>query len=935
MATPDGRAISVSIGAITRHDLYLDPTETDVLSGIRDFHPNLFLDVNTEVTIVEFHRHAVKYVKGDRYGFAGLTAFGLHHSVDLNVILPQAFDEQYGSGEVRRHPSPPGLTRDPNQVPRMIYDYDSAQNQIPDVESDAADIRQGTEGTSEAGVDEAASRDSVVTVVTPRLPTTRSPHVRFESRTSSDQDSRVPPREPIEQPRTDGDDLNGLNATMQNLSVHERPTAESTPMPNLIHRPRGGSKRPNADSTMLEQNQVISSNDIATLQAQIDQLGVRLTHLAATQNTNINANTNHMVNGRFDQLSQKFDNQVQVLSNQINHLDRKVDTHAQTNLHHLEEVKQYFYEQNNLAREESKSNHKTLINMFERFIQESQSTSSTVPVRHASANVPTTVFSKPVDEPMDDGDSSSDSESEPDHQLNNFTHLPVSVNISSLSAELDTTEDKGTSDALKAIRNKPEKVPTWNANRSKMCMALFMCKTLYKFAKRQGLHKVAFLDRWIDYAFPESEDRVLLYLHSIQEIYPRAGLFMTLRELARKMSPDDFVSLEVLGQRHAGETMTDFAIRLMSDIPICQDVLQDEIPKMALRYIRSHEKNTDVAKDLRRELLKTGTKLNKTELFEVMEIVDRLNPQHRMSTSNRFAPLDEQVESQETLREQHQAVITAIHGLANQMNVKNSQNTQVISCKDCGKSHNRYRPDGKPWPYCETCFKKVIALRSPQKPAFQQKTQFFAQPTVTAAVCENCKAPVKSNRNGVPFRKCQTCYLKSVNRAGKVGDIKHFSQIRLDDITNNVIRTQAEAIGAQSIYEITDDRFDEKRYRMSVKVTNMYKNNPITGLLDTGCNTEALSESACNRLGIKHLINRNVRSTARGVDDRDLGVIGEVKATLFIGDVPYTSSFQVLKDISGYDMMIGTRFMLSNNLMETIYGAAQKTLGKENVFRGN
>ena len=157
----------------------------------------------------------------------------------------------------------------------------------------------------------------------------------------------------------------------------------------------------------------------------------------------------------------------------------------------------------------------------------------------------------------------------------------------------------------------------------------------------------------------------------------------------------------------------------------------------------------------------------------------------------------------------------------------------------------------------------------------------------------------------------------------------------MNDITNNVIRTQAEAIGAQSIYEVTDDRFDEKRYRMSVKVTNMYKNNPITGLLDTGCNTEALSESACNRLGITHLINRNVRSTARGVDDRDLGVVGEVKATLYIGDVPYKSSFQVLKDISGYDMMIGTRFMLSNNLMETIYGAAQKTLGKNNVFRGN
>ena len=141
-------------------------------------------------------------------------------------------------------------------------------------------------------------------------------------------------------------------------------------------------------------------------------------------------------------------------------------------------------------------------------------------------------------------------------------------------------------------------------------------------------------------------------------------------------------------------------------------------------------------------------------------------------------------------------------------------------------------------------------------------------------------------------------------------------------------------IGAQCC-EVTDDRFDRKRYRMTVKVTNMYKNNPIRGLFDTGCNTEALSLSACTKLGISHMINRNIRSTARGVDDRDLGVIGEVKTTLHIGNIPYTHSFQVLKDISGYDMMIGTRFMLSNDLMETIYGATQAALGKDNVTQGN
>ena len=71
------------------------------------------------------------------------------------------------------------------------------------------------------------------------------------------------------------------------------------------------------------------------------------------------------------------------------------------------------------------------------------------------------------------------------------------------------------------------------------------------------------------------------------------------------------------------------------------------------------------------------------------------------------------------------------------------------------------------------------------------------------------------------------------------------------------------------------------------------------------------------------------------MDNRELGVVGEVKATLHVGDIPYTQTFQVLKNISGYDMMIGTRFLFSNSLMETIYGVAQEALGKNNVTLGN
>ena len=173
-------------------------------------------------------------------------------------------------------------------------------------------------------------------------------------------------------------------------------------------------------------------------------------------------------------------------------------------------------------------------------------------------------------------------------------------------------------------------------------------------------------------------------------------------------------------------------------------------------------------------------------------------------------------------------------------------------------------------------------------------------------------------------------------KKGNISDIKEFNQITLDDIDNSVVRTQAELLKPQSIYELSHGHnFDEKRYRMSVTVTNQNKKRPIQALLDTGCNTEVLSLKACRMLGIEHFINKNSRSKARGVDDRDLGVIGEVEATLNVGDIPYRSKFQVLDVISGYDMMIGTRFMLSNDLMQRIFEAAQQTLGKNNVTRGN
>ena len=158
MSGVSGRAVQVSMEARTRYSLYLDPTESDILSGIRYFHPDLFVEVDTVVTVVEFQRHTVKYSYGERFGLAALDAFGFHHSVDLSNIYSHLFEEPQSHmlanpiapspalvsqnsvqpNMSNRSASPPGLTRDPNNVPRMTYNYDASPTDFTDVESNAA-----------------------------------------------------------------------------------------------------------------------------------------------------------------------------------------------------------------------------------------------------------------------------------------------------------------------------------------------------------------------------------------------------------------------------------------------------------------------------------------------------------------------------------------------------------------------------------------------------------------------------------------------------------------------------------------------------------------------------------------------------------------------------------------------------------------------------
>ena len=152
---------------------------------------------------------------------------------------------------------------------------------------------------------------------------------------------------------------------------------------------------------------------------------------------------------------------------------------------------------------------------------------------------------------------------------------------------------------------------------------------------------------------------------------------------------------------------------------------------------------------------------------------------------------------------------------------------------------------------------------------------------------------------------------------------------------NEIHRSQFLAIDVDSIGKVRKrSKFNPDRYRVKTKVFNRNRSKCLHALLDTGCNTDALSLDACKQLGIANDIVPE-RSLATGVDGHNLNVVGSVKATFHVGNVPYTNTFPVLNKIADFDVMIGTRFMQSADLMTKVVDLMKDNLGAENVERTN
>ena len=88
-----------------------------------------------------------------------------------------------------------------------------------------------------------------------------------------------------------------------------------------------------------------------------------------------------------------------------------------------------------------------------------------------------------------------------------------------------------------------------------------------------------------------------------------------------------------------------------------------------------------------------------------------------------------------------------------------------------------------------------------------------------------------------------------------------------------------------------DAMYDPSRYRLTCLIANENNEDATTvALIDSGANGDCLSWEGAKALKIDHLL-RKTHSTAEGLGG-NVTVMGEITASVFVGDVLYHQTFQ-------------------------------------------
>ena len=266
------------------------------------------------------------------------------------------------------------------------------------------------------------------------------------------------------------------------------------------------------------------------------------------------------------------------------------------------------------------------------------------------------------------------------------------------------------------------------------------------------------------------------------------------------------------------------------------------------------------------------------------------------------------------------------------------QQTSNVKCATCKKNFVNIGRHGKPFENCRDCF---IKSRPHQRDPVYNTSAVTRQ---NSGKCRDCSNEATRARLGGFLPRCRDCHVKfNQGRNQPRMNIQAFDdvisqsihQVGIDQVDDAVQKAQFLAIKVNSIHKVPKkSKFNPDRYRVKTKVFGGNKSTCLQGLIDTGCNTDALSLEACQKLGIQNQIKK-VPSVATGVDGNNLTVIGSVDASIQVGNIPYTNTFPVLNKIDQFDVMIGTRFMQSVDLMTKVVDLMKDNLGADNIERTN
>ena len=492
------------------------------------------------------------------------------------------------------------------------------------------------------------------------------------------------------------------------------------------------------------------------------------------------------------------------------------------------------------------------------------------------------------------------------------TYVPPSTSYFRYDKKSPTTRiaDRETESALKFVRAYPDRIPKYSAH-TVLPLALFLCRVVYNFAIQTGLHDVGILSKWIYHCFPgDNQEKILYFLGLVRKSQPGVSLFTTLRELARKLSPDDFMSLSNLQRRSNEEGLTDLVIRLISDIPIVLDCTVTEIPALVAQFVKNSEQSSAIGTEFRRELIRNKSPLTRETLIKIACRVDRLikpSPKNIAALTNQTAQI----------------------------------------CGICSDEHTHRRDDGSMWPTCEECFYAFDSRPRPPSKNDLYRNKTYAAPRQPAfnprnrsTRCLDCQVETVTNpRTGRPYSRCQGCFLKNRNIFTNNNQYARSGVRRRPPGRDSFESSRSNAWRRPSFRKNIHEfkayaPFNPKCYRMAMKVSNSDKSKAVTGLFDTGCNTEVISRKACQELGISHMI-RPRKDHATGVDGKALSIVGSVTADVWIGKLKYTGDFSVIDRMANYDCMVGTSFMKKSGMLDQIFEAAKDKLGEDNVRKGN